>query len=235
MLKLNKSCWIAWDSIYIFIIGSAPCCVAGKLQPQEETQDRSGWGLSAMWGDITLTLLNFIRVLGESGCYTLGWFCCPNKWKISEQHLSAFLQETSHMVQQWCDRTQSVNPLKMVIVPLTRKSGIITYLLTYSLEQSPLWEANRFSARQEIPSISWNLNVHYHIHKCKSVWTFHNKISLFSEDLLVPCPYPKLEYHTFLAVRDCLFSIFTATLHIGGRSSIHNLRIRHAIVTGTRL
>jgi hypothetical protein len=34
------------------------------------------------------------------------------------------------VVQQWCDRTQSVNPLKMVIVPLTRKSGIITYLLT---------------------------------------------------------------------------------------------------------
>ena len=37
------------------------------------------------------------------------------------------------MVQQWCDRTQPVNPLKMVIVPLTRKSGIITYLLTYLL------------------------------------------------------------------------------------------------------
>ena len=33
------------------------------------------------------------------------------------------------MVKQWCDRTQSVNPLKMVIVPLTRKSGILTYLL----------------------------------------------------------------------------------------------------------
>jgi hypothetical protein len=35
------------------------------------------------------------------------------------------------VVQQWCDRTQSVSPLKMVVVPLTRKSGIITYLLTY--------------------------------------------------------------------------------------------------------
>jgi len=35
------------------------------------------------------------------------------------------------------------------------------------------------------------------------------------------------------AVRDCLFNLFAATLLIGGRSSIHNLRTRHAVVTGT--
>jgi len=32
-----------------------------------------------------------------------------------------------------------------------------------------------------------------------------------------------------------LFNIFAATLHIGGRSSISNLRKRHAVVTGTHL
>jgi hypothetical protein len=37
------------------------------------------------------------------------------------------------------------------------------------------------------------------------------------------------------AVHDCLFNIFAATLHIGGRSSIRNLRTRHAMVTGTHL
>ena len=42
----------------------------------------------------------------------------------------------------------------------------MTYLLTYSMEQSPNWEANRFSASQEIPRILWNAKVHYRTHKC---------------------------------------------------------------------
>ena len=42
----------------------------------------------------------------------------------------------------------------------------ITYLLTYSMEQSPFWEANRFSASQGIPCILWNPKVHHRIHKC---------------------------------------------------------------------
>jgi len=39
-------------------------------------------------------------------------------------------------------------------------------LLTYSMEQSPSWEANQFAAGQEIPHILWNPKVHYCIHKC---------------------------------------------------------------------
>jgi hypothetical protein len=64
---------------------------------------------------------------------------------------------------------------------------------------------------------------------------FVTKIKFYSEELLALRPTPRLEDHTLLAVRDCLFNIFAATLHIRSRSSIHNPRTRHAVVTGTHL
>ena len=51
------------------------------------------------------------------------------------------------------------------ITALERLILLLTYLLTYSMEQSPSWEVNRFSASQEIPRILWNPKVHYRIHK----------------------------------------------------------------------
>ena len=44
-------------------------------------------------------------------------------------------------------------------------TAINTYLLTYSMVQSPSWEANWFAASQEIPRISRNPKVHYRTHK----------------------------------------------------------------------
>jgi len=44
------------------------------------------------------------------------------------------------------------------------RTYLLTNLLTYTMEQSPFWEANRLSASQEIPSPSWNPKVHYSIH-----------------------------------------------------------------------
>ena len=39
------------------------------------------------------------------------------------------------------------------------------WILTYSMVQSPSWEANWFAASQEIPRISRNPKVHYRTHK----------------------------------------------------------------------
>ena len=62
-----------------------------------------------------------------------------------------------------------------------------------------------------------------------------NIIRFYGEELLVPRSNPKLEDHPLSAVRVFLFNLFAATLHIGGRSSIRNLRTSHAVVTGTHL
>ena len=48
---------------------------------------------------------------------------------------------------------------------LQQKYVFCAYWLTYSMEHSPSWEANWFSASQEITRILWNPKVHYRIHK----------------------------------------------------------------------
>jgi hypothetical protein len=40
-----------------------------------------------------------------------------------------------------------------------------------------------------------------------------NIIIFYGEELLSPRPTPKLEDHPLSAVRDCLFNVFSATLH----------------------
>ena len=58
--------------------------------------------------------------------------------------------------------------MQLSVVGLLGRSAVIwtlTYLLTYSMVQSPSWEANWFAASQEIPRISRNPKVHYRTHK----------------------------------------------------------------------
>jgi len=64
--------------------------------------------------------------------------------------------------------------------------------------------------------------------------TFHKKLIFYGEEFLAPHPTPKLKGHPLLAVYDCLFNIFAATSIIGGHL-LHNLRMCHAMVTGTHI
>jgi len=57
----------------------------------------------------------------------------------------------------------------------------------------------------------------------------------FSKNINILHQTPNLEDHPLSPVRNCLFDIFAATLHIGGRSSNHNRRTRHAVVAGSQI
>jgi hypothetical protein len=70
---------------------------------------------------------------------------------ITEYGLTVTVQKTKSMAFKGRD------PVRTKIV--------ITYLLTYSMVQSPSWAADWFAAIQEIPHISRNPKVHYRTHK----------------------------------------------------------------------
>ena len=63
---------------------------------------------------------------------------------------------------RWYDILTIFNYMYIIKVVLCYK---IICLHTYSMVQSPSWEANWFAANQEIPCISRNPKVHYRTHK----------------------------------------------------------------------
>jgi hypothetical protein len=69
---------------------------------------------------------------------------------------------------------------------------LLTYLLSYSIEQSASWEVYQFPASQEIPRVLWNPKVPYRIHKfpppvhiLSQLHTFHTPHLIFWSSILI--------------------------------------------------
>ena len=105
-----------------------------------------------------------------------------------------------------------------------------------SMPRSPQWSPSLWFPHQD-PTHPPLLTHTRHMsspspEQASRMWVFLNKV-FYREGLLAPRPTPKLEDHPSLALCDCLFHLFVATLFIGGHSSIRNLKTCHAVVTGT--
>ena len=77
---------------------------------------------------------------------------------MSLQHASGNTMSDTAILQYTCR-----NEVTGTAYP-SSSSFLLTYLLTYSMVQSPSCEANWFAASQEIPRILWNPKVHYRTH-----------------------------------------------------------------------
>ena len=102
-----------------------------------------------------------------------------DKWQLKEEALPLncrrviwiIIPYAQHCEWRWtnlwegCEGTNHSSLERQRRLPFLQGLIITTNLLTYSMVQSPSWEANWFAASQEIPRISRNSNAHYRTHK----------------------------------------------------------------------
>ena len=99
-----------------------------------------------------LTITHFTPTVLFTSIYFLFTVCFfgtpPDTFILNSSHLPTF---------------RLIIPVSQILPTPSSFVGQKLYLLIYSMQQSPSWEANRFSASQKI---FWDQKVHYRIHKC---------------------------------------------------------------------
>jgi hypothetical protein len=75
-------------------------------------------------------------------------------------HIDMYIIAPRAELKTWTPTTEAAIAILISRILMSREWSL-TYLLTYSVVQSPSWEANWLAASQEIPRILWNPKVHY--------------------------------------------------------------------------
>ena len=110
---------------------------------------------------------------------TSDYLCTEHRQaRANRRTLFTFLYRSKSLSKCTCIFTGNHNTWKLIYQQAVSKGAIncliettvkrqfghtnkfLTYLHTYSMEQSPSWEARLFSVSQEIPCILWNPKVH---------------------------------------------------------------------------
>jgi hypothetical protein len=138
---------------------------------------------------------------------TVDWFMATRKWGFNLKSKSTNYPDHGHHGDP----------------PPTRKIPMVEPGIEPGTSSQKLWPPDH-----EAGLTKRSVQV-LHLMKC-----FINR-NFYGDKLLAPRPTTKLEDHHLLNVHDCLFNTFAVTLHIGGRSSIRNLRTRHPVMTGIHL
>ena len=122
-----------------------------------------GVALNHHQGLITLTLA-YSKV--QSPSWEANWFAASQEIPRISRNPKVHYRTNSvrHLSLSWASPIQSIYPHPTSWRSVLIHNYRVNYLLTYSMVQSPSWEANWFAASQEIPRISRNPKVHYRTH-----------------------------------------------------------------------